>query len=132
MTGTACDIFDRNLIENKSNFELFSAWLFGNINTDCQLNEITSCGCSILVPKDKNIPIDSFNLLIMSPEDDKKLYVVITAQRRWIDKEKYSSFDLVGIQFTNIQDGAHEKIAFICSYMQSLNKKNISCSLLKK
>ncbi len=134
MTGTANELIDHNdnTVLNSSNFELFSAWLFGNINANCIINDISHCGCSILVPKYKSVPAETFNLLIMSPDNDKELHTVVSAQPRWSDKKALSTHVKTGVKFLNINADTREQINDLIRHITLSNSKKIKCSLLKK
>lgn len=81
MTGTACDVCEdnNNSPSGLSNIDLLSAWITGNIDTDCLLIDIDQYGGSLLIPKNKTLPLGTFKLLVMSP-DDEIVQTVLIAQ----------------------------------------------------
>jgi len=133
MTGTASELTDYNGIDTSGliDFEYFSAWLFGNINADCLLSDISYCGCSILLPKDKLPPSNIFKLLIMSPDDDKKLHSVISARQCWIEKNATSSHNKVGMQFLSDTPDIHDEISVLIPHVSSEGGE-IRCGLLQQ
>jgi len=133
MTGTASEFIDYYRTNNNSliNFELFSVRLFGNINANCELNDITQYGCSILTPKDINLPTDIFNLLIMSPDDDKKLFTVITAEIRRIDSHNSVEHDIAGMKFLDVEADTRDEINVLMQRNITGKKSRIKCCLLK-
>ena len=134
MTETTSELIDYNETYNNSpiNFKLFSARLFGKIDADCVLNDITQCGCSIHIPKGINVPIDIFSLLIMSPDDDKKLHTSTTAQIRWINTHSSANHNIAGIKFLDVESASREKINTLMQrYITDKNCK-IKCCLLQK
>jgi len=56
------------------------------------------------------MPTDIFNLLIMSPDDDKKLFTVIAAEIRWIDSHNSVEHDIAGIKFLDVEAGTRDEI----------------------
>ena len=130
MTGTANEFYDYN--ENLNNIDLFSAWLFGKINANCILSEVSQSGCSVLIPKNQSAPSGAFNLLIMSPEDSNRLHSVLNAEQRWQDKDYSSTHKKIGIKFHNIEHDQLLEINLLMQHVTLSGNKSIKCSLLKR
>ena len=125
MTGTANEFYDYN--ENLNNIDLFSAWLFGKINANCILSDLTQFGCSVLIPKNQSAPCGAFNLLIMSPEDSDRLNTVLNAELRWQDKNYSSTHNKIGIEFQNIEYDQLLEINVLAQHFKLSGNTNIKC-----
>jgi len=130
MTGTVNEFYDYN--DNLDNIDLFSAWLFGKINANCILSDVSRCGCSVLIPKNQSAPSGTFNLLIMSPEDSNRLHTVLNAEQRWQDKNYSSTHKKIGIEFHNIQHDQLLEINVLAQHFKLSGNIPIKCSLLKR
>jgi len=133
MTGTASEIFDYNeKISGKlSNIDLLSAWVFGRIDADCILNDISECGCSILLPKNKPTPSSTFKLIIMSPDNDKKAHSILSSQARWQDSDFTQTHKKIGIKFLGITDDLRGEINALKLFFHTPARQQIKCGLLK-
>ena len=130
MTGTANEFYDYN--DKLNNIDLFSAWLFGKINANCILSDISLCGCSVLIPINQSAPSGAFNLLIMSPEDSDRLHTVLNAEQRWEDKKFSSTHKKIGIKFRNSDFDQLLKINTLTQHFKLSGDTKIKCSLLKR
>jgi len=129
MTGTANEFYDFN---ESNNMDLFSAWLFGNINANCLLSDLNRYGCSVLIPKKQSAPSGVFNLLIISPDDGERLHTVLKGELCWQDVEYSDRYKKIGIRFCELE---HEQLLDINVLSQSFRlhgKTAIRCSLLKR
>ena len=129
MAGTASEFCDYN---ESNNMDLFSAWLFGKINANCILSDLSRCGCSVLIPKKQSAPSGVFNLLIMSPDDSEKLHTVLKAEQRWQDVDYSSTHKKVGIKFRELEHDQLLEINVLSQYFKIPGNSGIKCSLLKR
>ena len=130
MTGTANEFYDYN--DNLNNIDLFSAWLFGKINANCILSEVSQSGCSVLIPENQSAPSGAFNLLIMSPEDSNRLHIVLNAEQDWQDKNYSSTYKKIGFKFHNIDYDQLQEINILTQHFKLSGNIPIKCSLLKR
>ena len=130
MTGTANEFYDYN--DNLNNIDLFSAWLFGKINANCILSDISRTGCSVLIHKNQSAPSAKFNLLIMSPEDSKRLHTVLKAEQCWQDKNYSSTHKKIGIKFHHIEQDQLLEINALTHHFKLFGNTSIKCSLIKR
>ena len=130
MTGTANEFYDYN--NNLNNIDLFSAWLFGKINANCILSDLSRCGCSVLIPKNQSAPSGAFNLLIMSPEDSDRLHTVLNAEQRWEDNDYSSTHKKIGVKFQNLEHDQLLEINVLAQHFKIPGNTNIKCGLLKR
>ena len=130
MTGTANEFYDYN--DSLNNIDLFSAWLFGKINANCILSDLSRSGCSVLIPKNQSAPSGAFNLLIMSPEDSNQLHTVINAEQRWQDENYSSTHKKIGIKFQNLEYDQLLEINVLTQHFKLSGNTKIKCSLLKR
>jgi hypothetical protein len=130
MTGTANEFHDYN--DNLNNIDLFSAWLFGKINVNCILSDISRTGCSVLIPKNQSAPSGKFNLLIMSPENSERLHTVLNAEQCWQDNKYSSTHKKIGIKFQNIAQDQLLEINLLTHHFKLSGNTNIKCCLIKR
>ncbi len=130
MTGTANEFYDYN--DKLNNIDLFSAWLFGKINANCILSEVSQSGCSVLMPKSQSAPSGAFKLLIMSPEDSDRLHTALYAEQDWQDKNYSSTHKKIGIKFHNIEYDQLLEINILTQHFKLSGNIAIKCSLLKR
>ncbi len=128
MTGTANEFYDYN---ESSNMDLFSAWLFGRINANCLLSDISRCGCSVLIPKKQSAPSENFKLLIMCPDDNEKLYTVLKVGKCWENNDYSSTHQKIGIKFINVDHDQLNAIDVLEKHFKLSVHATIKCSLLK-
>lgn len=139
MTGTASEIseFSDNSSNGRNNIDLLSAWIFGRINTDCVLNDISDYGCSLVLPKDKDTPAFNFRLIIMSPENDEIVHMVIDAKLHWEDTQFGPTHKQIGVEFINLKQDQRYEINLLKAALRSTdNSENskqpeIKCSWLQ-
>lgn len=138
MTGTASEIFDynneticRSSVRSSSNIIQLTAWIFGRINADCILNDISGCGCSILAPKNLAIPASTFKLLIMTTDNDEKVHSVLSSQVHWQDDDFTQTHKKTGIEFLRVTDEQRREISILESLFCDPAHPLIKCSLLK-
>jgi len=137
MTGTASELYEPNefFCNRPSNTELFSAWLFGKINADCLLSDISQGGCAMLVPK-KHYPLkETFSLIIMSPDNNEKVHTILPARQCWSNVQNSSTHIKIGVEFLNITKDLVEEIDVLITHFTS--SKNsctplITCSILNR
>jgi hypothetical protein len=139
MTGTASEISDfsdNNSIRN-NNIDLLSAWIFGRINTDCVLSDISDYGCSLVLPKNKDTPAFNFRLIIMSPENNEIVHMLIDAKLRWEDIQFGPTHKRIGVEFINLKQDQRYEINLLKAALRSTdNSENskqpeIKCSWLQ-
>ena len=130
MAGTANEFYDYN--DNLNNIDLFSAWLFGKINANCILSDVSRCGCSVLIPKKQSAPSGAFKLLIMSPDDSNQLHTVLNAEQCWQDENYSSTHKKIGIKFQNLDFDQLLEINVLTQHFKLSGNTNIKCSLLKR
>lgn len=128
MAGTASEFCDFN---EPNNMDLFSAWLFGKINANCILSDLSRCGCAVLIPKKQSAPSGIFNLLIMSPDDDERLHTVLKAELRWQEEGYSATHKKIGIKFRELEHDQLLEINVLSQYFKKSEKATIKCSLLK-
>ncbi len=128
MAGTASEFCDFN--ESKK-MDLFSAWLFGKINANCVLSDLSRCGCAVLMPKKQSAPSGVFNLLIMSPDDGDRLHTVLKGEQRWQDLGYSKTHKKVGIRFCELESEQLLEINVLSQHFKRAGKATIKCSLLK-
>jgi len=137
MTGTASELCESNeFFNNKlSNTDLFSAWLFGKINADCLLSDISQDGCSILIPK-KHPPLkETFNLIIMSPDDNEKVHTILAARQCWSNNLHSTTHIKTGIEFLDITKDLLTEINLLITYFTYSDHSSaplIKCSTLNR
>jgi len=129
MAGTANEFYDYS---ESSNMALFSAWLFGKINANCILSDLSRCGCSVLIPEKQSAPPGVFNLLIMCPEDSDRLHTVLKAEQRWEDEEYSATHKMIGIKFRELEPDQLMEINVLSQYFSSSENITIKCGLLKR
>ncbi len=133
MTGTACDVCEdnNNSPSGLSNIDLLSAWITGNIDTDCLLIDIDQYGGSLLIPKNKTLPLGTFKLLVMSP-DDEIVQTVLVAQLRWTDYAFTTAHSKVGVKFLDIKEDSRHEVNSLMEFFKTFPDQIIKCTLLKK
>jgi len=129
MAGTASEFCDYN---ESNNMDLFSAWLFGKINANCILADLSRCGCSVLIPKKQSAPSGIFNLLIMSPDDSDRLHTVLKAEQRWEEVNYSATHKKIGIRFSELEHDKLLEINVLSQYFKLSGNVAIKCSLLKR
>lgn len=132
MTGTASVLNDYTDNANKKarNINLLSSWLFGKVNTDCTLVDLSLCGGAVLVPLHQPVPGNSFDLVIMSPENREDVFTTIHAEPRWQDNEFSSTHKKVGFRFKNIDLEKHQDIRELLQLIASQKSLQLECSIL--
>lgn len=128
MAGTANEFYDLN---ESNNIDLFSAWLFGKINANCLLSDLSRCGCSVLVPKQQSAPFGIFNLLIMSPDDGERLHTVLKGEMCWQDVEYSATHKKIGVKFCELEHAQLLEISVLSQCFKRPGITTIKCSLLK-
>jgi hypothetical protein len=134
MTGTAClinEYIDTTTASRKSrNIDLFSAWLFGRVNTACMLIDVNAVGGAVLVPVKQAVPAETFDLVIMSPDNPEEAHTIIRSEKHWINDHFSKTHKKVGMRF---QYAGQEKLQEIKSLSQLLAEQannNLVCYLL--
>jgi hypothetical protein len=132
MTGTACFINDYvdHSCKKSRNIELFSAWLFGKVNTSCLLVDITAGGGAVLVPVKQSIPADAFDLVIMSPDNKDEAITIIRAEKRWINEKFSRTYKKVGMRFQYAGQEKLQEIKDLSELLAAQTKNNLVCYLL--
>ncbi len=130
MTGTANEFYEGS--DNLNKVDLFSAWLFGKINANCILSDLSRDECSVLIPKNQSAPCGAFSLLIMSPEDSGQLHTVLKAEQSWQDKNYSSTHKKIGIKFQNPDFDQLLEINILMQHLKLSGNANIKCGLLKR
>jgi len=143
MTGTASEVFDCNNEVTRrpsnskfsngrsSNLELLSDWIFGRIDADCILNDISECGASILLPKNYPIPTSTFKLIVMSPENDKQVHCMLRARLRWQNNEFTQAYKKVGAEFLDITHELRGEINVLKPFFYNDSHQQIKCRVVK-
>jgi len=133
MAGTACGLCVSNDDMNaKTNgFELFSSWLFGKANAHCQLLAINQNGCDLLIPESHILPVEVFKLIIMSPDDSKRVHSILTARPYWVDSDFSLAHKKLNCSFSNLDDGMYGEINLLADYLKTNYEKYIKCNILK-
>jgi len=129
MAGTANEFYDYS---ESNNVDLFSAWLFGKINANCILSDLSRCGGSVLIPEKQSVPTGIFNLLIMCPEDSDRLHTVLKAELRWLDENYSSTHKKMGIKFRELEHDQLLEINVLSQHFMSAENATIKCGLLKR
>ncbi len=129
MAGTANEFYDYN---ESNNMDLFSAWLFGKINANCILSDLSRCGCSVLIPKNQSAPSGIFNLLVMSPDDSDRLHSVFKAEQRWDDVDYSATHKKIGIKFRELGHEQLLEINVLAQHFKLSESVTIKCGLLKR
>lgn len=132
MTGTASVLNDYTDNANKKarNISLLSSWLFGKVNTDCTLVDLSLCGGAVLIPLHQPVPGNSFDLVIMSPENREEVFCAIQAEQRWQDNEFSSTHKKFGFRFKNIDLEKHQDIRELLKLAASQQNLELVCSIL--
>jgi len=132
MAGTAWLINDyADAASRKSrNIDLFSAWLFGRVNTSCLLIDISVAGGSVLVPVKQAVPAETFDLVIMSPDNKEEAQTIIRAEKRWINENYSRTHKKVGMRFQYAGQEKLQEIVEISNLLKSQTKNNLVCYLL--
>ena len=125
MTGTANEFYDCS--DKLNNIDLFSAWLFGKINANCVLSDLSRYECSVLIPKNQSAPSGAFSLLIMSPEDSDQLHTVLKAEQSWQDKNYSSTHKKIGVKFQNLDFDQLLEINVLMQHVKLSGNANIKC-----
>jgi len=134
MTGTACMFNDYAEVAHRKsrNIDLFSAWLFGKVNTGCILVDISCGGGAALIPKKQNDPASSFDLVIMSPENKDEAVTIIPAERRWLIENYSRTHKKIGFEFNSIDQIKAEDIELINTLINAQKDNNLACHLLNR
>jgi hypothetical protein len=132
MTGTACLINDyADTASRKSrNIDLFSAWLFGRVNTACLLVDISVVGGAVLVPVKQAVPAETFDLVVMSPDKPEEAHTIIRAEKRWINDSFSRTHKKVGMRFQYAGHGKLQEIKDLSELLAAQSKDNLVCYLL--
>jgi hypothetical protein len=132
MTGTACFINDYvdHSCRKSRNIDLFSAWLFGKVNTSCLLVEITAGGGAVLVPAKQSVPADAFDLVIMSPDNLEEAHTIIRAEKRWINDNFSRTHKKVGMRFQYAGEEKLQEIMDLSELLTAQTKNTLVCYLL--
>ena len=130
MTGTANEFYDYS--EKLNNIDLFSAWLFGKINANCELSDLSRNECSVLIPKNQSAPCGAFSLLIMSPENSDQLHTVLHAEQSWQNENYSSTHKKIGVEFLNPDFDQLLEINVLMQQLKLSGNAYIKCSLLKR
>lgn len=109
---------------------LFSSWLFGKVNTDCLLVDLSLCSGAVLVPLPQPLPGDAFELMIMSPENSEEIFTTIQAEPGWQDKEFSSTHRKLGFRFKNIDLEKHQDIRQLLKLAAPAKSLQLTCSIL--
>jgi len=134
MTGTASELCEYNENET-SDFikaEFISAWLFGRINANCTLYDISHCGCAILLPTDQKPPLEVIKLIIMSPDDDEKIHTILAAEPRWIEEDYSSLHKKMGFRFLEVKADLYDEISSLIPHVKTIGSQSLKCSILNK
>jgi len=140
VTGTANEfhdyndkIYNGNISEVSSSFDLFSVWLFGKdekVNAGCTLIDISSSGGAVLIPKKQPAPVESFDLVIMSPQDKNDILTILRAECCWVDEDYSVLHKKLGMRFMNINSIKLGVIDALIYLMTSYKKSAFKCCLL--
>jgi len=132
MTSTAnahIDFADTDNSHQSRRIDLLSAWLFGKVNTDCVLANISRSGAAVLIPIQENNPAETLELIIMSPENQQEILTKIRAQLRWIDIKYSKKYKKAGLEFQNIDALHHHTVDSIMQHFSRQKRTDIKCNL---
>jgi len=130
MTGTANEFYECS--DNLNKVDLFSAWLFGKINANCILSDLSRDECSVLIPNNQSAPSGVFSLLIMSPENSDQLHTVLNVEQSWQDKNHSATHKKMGVRFHNPDFDQLLEINVLMQHLKLSANANIKCGLLKR
>lgn len=134
MTGTAClinDYTDTASASRKSrNIDLFSAWLFGRVNTSCLLVDISVAGGAVLVPVKQAVPAETFDLVVMSPDNPEEAHTIIRAEKRWINDRFSRTHKKIGMRFQYAGQDKLREIKNLSELLAGQKKNHLVCYLL--
>ncbi len=132
MTGTASELYDSAESTNNqsNNINLLSSWLFGKINTGCILMDISECGCSVLIPRKLSTSPELFDLVIMHPQNNEKVMVVLQGEHRWVIRNYTSRYKKTGIKFHNITPENKLAIKLLGEHLSQRENAEIKCNLV--
>jgi len=117
---------------NFSWYKAFFSWQFGKLGANCIITDLSACGCSILVPKHRNIPSGLFCLLIMSPIYIDQVHTVLQAEQSWLDKHHCSSYKKISLEFIHLDNAQAREINALEKYFPSSDNTTINCRLIKR
>ncbi len=133
MAGTASELYASN--DDRSSdiygFELFSCWLFGKMNAKCILLDIDQEGCSFLIPRSQIVPSGEFKIIIMSPEDEKRVHTIINARQHRVDSDFSGRHKKINCSFISIDAGTCGEINILKAFLGNHYERYIKCSILK-
>ena len=134
MAGTASVFTDfTDNTNNKSrNIELLASWLFGRVNTNCILSDISGCGGSAVIEKSQATPSGPFDLVIMSPKKDYEALTTIRAEVRWSDKAYSATHKKFGFKFQASEQVDNRAIESIIELLTDKKQTDIKCSILNR
>jgi len=132
MTGTACFINDYvdHSCRKSRNIDLFSAWLFGKVNTSCLLVDITAGGGAVLVPAKQSVPAEAFDLVIMSPDNKDEALTIIRAEKCWLNENFSRTHKKLGMRFHYAGQEKLQEIKDLGKLLTAQTKNNLACYLL--
>lgn len=132
MTGTACFINDYvdHSCRKSRNIDLFSAWLFGKVNTSCLLVDITAGGGAVLVPAKQSVPAEAFDLVVMSPDNNDEALSIIRAENRWMNDNFSRTHKKVGMRFQYAGQEKLQELKDLGELLAAQTKNNLVCYLL--
>ncbi len=133
MAGTASELYASNDDGSSEiyGFELFSCWLFGKINANCTLLDIDQEGCSFLIPTLQTVPSGEFKIIIMNPEDEKRVHTIINARQHWVDSDFSYRHKKINCSFISMDAGTCGEINILKSFLGNYYENHIKCSILK-
>ena len=114
------------------NISLLTAWLFGKVNTGCVLVDISCEGGAALIPKKQKNPVGSFDLVIMSPDNQDEAVTVISAEKRWLINNYSRTHKKIGFKFDNLDQVKSTDIQLINKLIDAQKESNLTCHLLNR
>lgn len=128
--NTFYDFADTNADINDSHhkFNLLSAWLCGDVYTNCLLSDITRTDASILMPKNCTIPSKVVYLLIISPEYHEVM-ARIRAVPMWTDDVCSAKYKKLVLGLQNIDERDFHAIDSIINHFAQRDFRDIRCNL---
>jgi hypothetical protein len=84
---------------------LLPAWLLNDkhkVNQNCTINDLSTSGAALLIPRNRTTLAESFDLVFMSPDNEDETLTVLPAELRWRDEDNFPDHIKIGVEFSEM------------------------------
>jgi hypothetical protein len=98
---------DNNTTTTKKTYlvSLLPAWLLTSDYTasqSCVMTDLSSGGAAILIPRSQAAATETFDLIILSPDNDDEILTILSAEQCWKDEDHSPDHIKIGVVFSEM------------------------------